>query len=79
MGLSVVECGYQEDTRRATLGFTYAGKDPAFTQKIMSDAFQLFRFEVEVVSRSEDMFDYTEDSNNEETTDSGRWFDEEDR
>lgn len=78
-GFSVVECGYQEEPRKAMVGFSYSGKDPAHVERLLDDAFRLFDLGCEVLQTNRDVFDYTEMKEEElDSIPNERWADEDD-
>lgn len=79
-GFSVVECGFQDDPRKAVLGFTYAGKDVRHVEELLDDAFRLFQIGAEIVETQRDVFDYSEMKEERfNMADDERWSDEDDR
>lgn len=78
-GFSVVECGFQEDPRKAVIGFTYAGKDVRHVEELLDDAFRSFQLGAEVVETQRDVFDYSEMKNERFEMSDERWMDEDDK
>ena len=77
-GFSVVECGFQEDNRKAVVGFTYAGKDVRHVEELLDDAFRHFELGAEVMDTQRDVFDYSEMKEDRFAMPDERWADEDD-
>lgn len=64
-GFSVTECAYADNPKQASLGFAYVASSASAVRQALDDAERLFIGDFEVLSRNDDIFDYSE----EETTD----------
>lgn len=78
-GWSVVECGFQEDPRKAVIGFSYAGKDVRHVEELLDEAFRLFQIGAEAVDTQRDVFDYSETKEDRFVMTDERWADEDDQ
>lgn len=78
-GFSVVECGFVDDLRRATVGFTYSGKSVRHVEELLDEAVRLFEEGAEIADSQRDVFDYSESKEERfSTLANERWEDEND-
>lgn len=57
-GFSVTECAHSEETKRASLGFTFAGSSHDFVKTKMDETARIFIGDFEILRNQHDIFDY---------------------
>lgn len=78
-GFSVVECGFQDNPRKASVGFCYAGRDVRSVELLLDEAFRLFEMGAEIAETQRDVFDYSEMKDEQFSLEPNeRWLDEDD-
>jgi len=60
LGFSVTDCGYRDDVKQGSLGFSYVGATHSDVEKALDDGMRLFVGEFEVLRSDKDVFDYSE-------------------
>lgn len=65
LGFSVTECAFADIPKQASIGFAYAGREPAAVKQLLDQALRLFIGEWEIVSQNTDVFDYSFDKESE--------------
>lgn len=58
-GFSVTECAHSEQTKRASLGFTFAGNSHDFVKTKMDETSRILIGDFEILRNQHDIFDYS--------------------